>query len=252
MEVTRQQWPSGVSPRGRRVELKDAAVLVGGFGTRLRSAVPNLPKPLAPVGGRPFVTFLLDHLEKNGIERVILCTGFCGEKVREVIGTRYGRLRIVYSQEREALGTGGALKRAVALQEGHTVLALNGDSFCDFYLADFLDWHSSRASKCSVVLAYVPDASRFGSVRIGVEGLVEEFCEKQPYIAGGWINAGVYLISRDILEQMPAEIEISLEREVFPGLVGDVLYGYQGCSRFIDIGTPESLSTAESFFGLNQ
>jgi D-glycero-alpha-D-manno-heptose 1-phosphate guanylyltransferase len=226
-----------------------AAILAGGFGTRLRAVVGDRPKVLAEVGGRPFLSRLLDQLARAGVQQVVLCTGYLGEQVEQTYGSRYGEMDVYHSRESTPLGTGGALRAILPLVGSDPVLILNGDSYCDFDIADFARFHRSRASEASIVLARVADTSRYGRVNVGPDGRIESFEEKAAATGPGWINAGAYLVSRRALEQLPEHEPLSLEREVFPAWIdGAGMSGYRSEGRFLDIGTPASYAAAEHFF----
>ena len=231
-------------------DLRDvtAVILAGGLGTRLRPVVADRPKVLAEVHGRPFLAFLLDQLAAAGIRDVVLCIGYRGEQVRAAFGEAYGALRLRYSQESRLLGTAGALRLALPLLHSDPVLVMNGDSFCEADLASFTRWHRRRGAAATLLLARVPDTGRYGRVELDAEGRVLRFEEKGSPGGPGWVNAGVYLLSRRLLSTIPAGRPVSLEREVFPAWIGRGLYGHRSTGRFLDIGTPEAYATAEAFF----
>ena len=224
-----------------------ALILAGGFGTRLRSVLPDTPKVMARVGGRPFLAFLLDSLADAGVREVILCTGYKEEQVGREFGASYRRMRLYYSWESQPLGTGGALRQALGLTSAETVLALNGDSFVSCDLTAFHSWHRDGKFVGSLALARVDDCSRFGTVRVDDRGTIESFDEKQGQPEPGWINAGVYLLSRRLLESLPEGCPVSIERDAFPSWLPHRLGGYCGSGAFLDIGTPESFAHAEEF-----
>jgi NDP-sugar pyrophosphorylase family protein len=225
----------------------DAMVLAGGLGTRLRSVVPDRPKCLAEIRGRPFLSYFLEQLTQQRVRHTVLCTGHLGEMVAEAIGARHGPMRISYSREAAPLGTAGALRLALSQTSSDPVLAMNGDSFCDIDLAAFLAFHRISRAKASIVLTQVEDASRYAQVRFDDHGRVTRFDEKVPSAGPGWISAGIYLLSRDLIEQIPADRSVSIEREAFPEWIGGGLYAWPGGGRFIDIGTPQSYLDAQSF-----
>lgn len=224
-----------------------AVILAGGLGTRLRSALPDSPKVLATVGGRPFVTYLLDQLSAFGVQQAILCVGYLGEQVRMALGERHDELILSYSVETQPLGTAGALAQALPLCAGDPVLALNGDSYCQADLGAWARWHAEKEAAASLLLVHQPDAMRFGQVVVDAEGRVVRF-EEKGRSGAGWINAGLYLLSRRFLESIPTGRAVSIEREVYPAWTGRGLYAYSGGGRFLDIGTPESYAQAEAFF----
>lgn len=224
------------------------AVLAGGLGTRLRSVVSDRPKALAEVHGRPFVAYLLDQLSTTGFSSVVFCTGHFGEQMEQAFGANYGSLRISYSREARPLGTGGALRLALPYLKSDPVLVMNGDSFCATDLAGLWDWHCTRGSQATLLLTQVPDTQRYGSVTIDSDGAVTQFAEKERGGGSGSINAGVYLLSRQVIHSIAENKTVSLEYDIFPTLMGHGLYGYPARGRFLDIGTPEDFAAAEEFF----
>jgi NDP-sugar pyrophosphorylase family protein len=226
-----------------------AAILAGGLGTRLRSVIADRPKVLAPVGGHPFLTRLLDRLAAASFRQVVLLTGYRAGQVRDALGETFAGMRLIYADEPFPLGTAGALCRALPLLTQQHVLLLNGDSYCDVDLRDFCRWHSGQSGGASLVLARVPDVSRFGQVRRDKAGRIVRFEEKGQAAGPGWINAGIYLLERDLIAELPAKYPLALERDVLPGWVARrLVFGMKCSRRFLDIGTPESYAQAESFF----
>lgn len=224
-----------------------ALILAGGQGTRLPGSPRETSQVLTSVGGRPLLAHLLDWLADAGIRDVIICTGYRAEQVTRAFGARYRDLYLYYSWEPQPLGTGGALRRALGLSHAETVLALNGDSFVSCDLPVFLAWHRAHGFAASLVLAEVEDVARFGTVRVNDGGAIRAFEEKRGQTEPGWINGGVYLLSRRLLESLPEGQPVSIEREGFPAWLSSGLGGYQSSGAFLDMGTPESLARAEVF-----
>jgi NDP-sugar pyrophosphorylase family protein len=228
------------------------AVLAGGLGTRLQPAVADRPKVLAPVAGRPFLCHLLDRLHRHAVRRVVLLAGHRAEQVRAALGESYRAVRLVYSVEDRPLGTAGAVRLALPLLSAAHVLLLNGDSYSEADLDAFYREHEFRGAGTSLVLCRVADRARFGSVAVDDRGRVLRFIEKEAPEAPprvGWINAGVYLLRRDLIADLPLGQPLSLEHDVLPEWVerGQV-HGHRDEGRFLDIGTPESYAAAEAFF----
>ncbi len=222
-------------------------ILAGGLGTRLRSVLSNIPKCLAPINGKPFLKLQLDVLEKAGFRHVVLCTGHMADLVCREIGTNHGSIKIDYSNEQQPLGTAGALRLALAKTEAKWLLVLNGDSFCEVNLGDFLN-ECGFVDRAGMVLAQVNDIDRYGCVETESNGRVSRFLEKGAS-GSGWVNAGIYLIHRDLVGTIKAGTKISLEHEIFPEWVRDCrMAGFKASGRFIDIGTPKSLLQAADFF----
>jgi D-glycero-alpha-D-manno-heptose 1-phosphate guanylyltransferase len=225
-----------------------ALILAGGLGSRLRTIVADHPKVLAPVAGRPFLTYLLDQLITTGFRQVVLCTGYKGKQVKTTFGNTYNDLAIQYSQEPEPLGTGGALHFALPMIHTKSVMVFNGDSYVKSKLQEFLAWYFEKKPPAALLLARLPDTRRYGQVEFDANGRVVCFEEKGARLGSGWINAGVYLFNRSLIESIPAGKPISLETDVFPGLIAKGLYGFRCEDEFIDIGTPESYAEADGFF----
>jgi len=224
-----------------------AIVLAGGLGTRLQTVVADRPKVLAPVGGRPFLTYLLDQLHDAGVRRVVLSTGHLAEKFADDIGATYRDLDIVYAHEESPLGTGGAIKFAGSYIDAEHLLVMNGDSYFDADLGGYLAWHLRGGQDASLLLVRVPDASRYGTVLVGAGDRVEAFLEKQPAAEPGMINAGVYVLRRDMLAHIP-EGKCSIERDVFPRWIDQFdVRGYATDGEFIDIGIPDDYRRSHDF-----
>jgi len=227
-------------------------ILAGGLGTRLRPMVPNRPKVLAEVLGRPFLAYLFDQLVQAGAREVVLCTGYMAESVREEIRNTYGPLHIKQSMEDVPLGTGGALRLSLPLIKSDTVMVMNGDSYVNSDFEAFLEWFFRKNIVGAILQAKVLDVSRYGRILTASDGHIETFEEKGGSEREGWINAGIYLLQKKVVETIPSGKIFSLERELFPSLIGKNLYGYRCEGEFIDIGTPKSFLKAEKFFsGLN-
>lgn len=225
-----------------------AAILAGGLGTRLRSAVSDRPKVLAEVAGRPFLAHLLDQLDASGIGKAVLCTGYLAPMIQAEFGERYRGIELAYSVEDSPLGTGGALANAATRLPGKKLLVLNGDSYCDCRLSDFVAGVADSGAYAGMALARVEEVSRFGAVLTDEASFVRSFVEKGGESGPGWINAGVYLLPGEFLMEIPRGREVSLEREMFPMLLSRGLHGYRCTGTFIDIGIPEELERSQSLF----
>jgi mannose-1-phosphate guanylyltransferase len=218
-----------------------ALVLAGGEGTRLRPLTLTLPKPVIPLAGRPFLTFMLDWLRRHGVDDVLLSCGYRSHDVERVLGDIHGGMRLRYVVEDEPLGTAGPLR--LAADEGvldDRVLVLNGDCLTDIDLTAQLARHEATGAKATLALVAVDDTSSYGVVPTAEDGSVEAFLEKRPGPAPtNRINAGAYVLEREVVERVPPGRAVSIETEIFPELVGDGLYGYEADAYWIDIGTPE-------------
>ena len=226
----------------------DILILCGGFGKRLQTVVSDRQKVLADVTGQPFITFILDQVAAAGGENVILCTGYMGEQLESFLGKRYKTLALRYSKETEPLGTAGAIRHAIDVIKSDTLMVFNGDSYCDINPQDLLAWHSEKPSSCTLALVKMPDVSRYGSVDFDANYMVTSFSEKQTDKKSGWINAGIYCLNRELIAALPGNKNISLEKDVFPTLIGKQFFAFPQETKFIDIGTPSSYKEAETFF----
>lgn len=201
---------------------------------------------MAPVAGVPFLQILLTRLHAQGIREVILGTGYLAEQIEEQFGNgqAFG-LTITYSRESAPLGTGGALKLAEQ-QLSDPVLILNGDSFVEWELASLVDKFDATKADLVMALQVVPEVSRYGSVTLAEDGRIADFVEKGVRTGPGLINAGVYLLCKTILADLPNDQPVSLERDVFPQLLQGPVYGVVSEGLFIDIGVPEDLERAQT------
>jgi NDP-sugar pyrophosphorylase family protein len=223
-----------------------AFVLCGGAGTRLRPVLADRPKSMATISGTPFLQLLLDRLRSQGIDDVVLGTGYMAEKIEDYFGSgsKFG-IRLRYSRENEPLGTGGALKLAEPLLSD-PVLVLNGDSYVEWNLVPMLELFTAKNADLVIAVQAVTDVARYGSVALDQEGRVTQFVEKGAAAGPGLINAGVYLIRKQIVHELPADTAISLEREVFPRLLDRRVYGLISRGLFIDIGMPDDFNRAQT------
>lgn len=228
-----------------------AIVLAGGLGTRLRGVVPDLPKPMAPVAGRPFLAWVLDRLLEAGFDLAVLAVGYRYEAIRDHFGDAYQGLALRYSVEDAPLGTGGAIRLAGAQAERFPVFVLNGDTFLDLDYRAMLAAHATANAAMSVAVCRVHDVSRYGALGLA-HGHIEAFLEKGPS-GPGYINAGTYLLSRDILERIPADGPYSFEQQLLVPHVVDIRpTAFVTNGLFIDIGVPEDYARAQQMFPLDK
>ncbi len=217
-----------------------AVILVGGEGTRLRPLTSTVPKPVVPLVDRPFISFMLEWLCRHGIDDVVMSCGFLATSVRNVLGdgSRYG-IRLRFVEEPDPRGTAGALKFAESMLDDR-FLMLNGDVLTDIVLTEQIAQHERTGAKGTLALVPVEDPSAYGLVRLYDDRAVEGFVEKpsSDMIDTNMISAGAYVLEREILELVPPGKNVSIEREVWPRLVGDGLFGYPSQSYWLDIGTP--------------
>jgi mannose-1-phosphate guanylyltransferase len=218
-----------------------ALVLVGGEGTRLRPLTLTQPKPAVPLVDRPFIRYMIDWLAHHGVDDVIMACGFRADLLRERLGDGgAGGPSIRYVEEPEPLGTAGPLRYSADLLD-ERFLALNGDVLTDLDLTALVRLHSERGAVATLGLYPVDDPSHYGLVRRAEDGEVLEFLEKPSpdEIDTDEISAGAYVLERRVLDLIPAGQAVSIERDVFPRLVGQGLYGRRLEGYWMDIGTPE-------------
>jgi NDP-sugar pyrophosphorylase family protein len=225
----------------------DVVILAGGAGTRLSCMLPNHPKAMAPVNGRPFLAYLLEQVRRAGARRVILALGYLHEAIERFVGDcSWPGLTIDCVVEPSPRGTGGALAEVAPSVRSDDVLVMNGDTYARVDLGMFLDLHRTRRARCSLAAAHVSDASRYGWVEADPDGRVARFVEKPPHHGEGFVNVGLYLVNSTILRGIPKGRPLSFERDVLP-TIGPI-HAVLGRFDFIDIGTPESLVRAGAFF----
>lgn len=216
-----------------------AIILAGGMGTRLRGVVEDVPKPMAPVDGKPFLEYLLLQLKRWKITDVVLSVGYKKEAIKSFFGKGDSAgVSIRYSEEDQPLGTGGALKKAIPLIDDPRFIVMNGDSFFDINFPELAAYHVSKSALTTMCLASVKDRGRFGSVEIDDEGAVTAF-QKDGSETRGFINGGIYMMGRDIENYIP-DGSVSLEGLVLPLVQRNhLLYGKKFDAFFLDMGLPE-------------
>jgi mannose-1-phosphate guanylyltransferase len=217
-----------------------AVILVGGEGTRLRPLTSTIPKPVVPLVDRPFIVFMLEWLREHGIEDVIMSCGFLATSVRNVLGDGSALgIRLRFVEEPDPRGTAGALKFAESMLD-ERFLMLNGDVLTDIDLTAQIAQHERSGARATLALVPVEDPSAYGLVHLDENRAVRDFVEKpsSDRIDTNMISAGAYVLEREVLELVPPERNVSIEREVWPLLIGNGLYGYPSQSYWLDIGTP--------------
>jgi NDP-sugar pyrophosphorylase family protein len=243
------------SARSENEDFPAAVVLAGGLGTRLRSAYAAGPKSMAPVGGRPFLDYLLSWLRSEGVKEVILCVGYKRTHIQKYVGKgRKWGLRVKYSIEKKLLGTGGAVKKAERLIPGNMLLVINGDTFLDVNLKELNQFHRSRSALATLAVVNVEDDHRYGSLRMDGESRITAFLEKGERGASGKleggtrpINGGVYVFEKKLLHAIRPGRPLSLEKDVFPRLVASKkLFAFLKSAYFMDIGVPDDFRRAQN------
>lgn len=225
----------------------DAVILCGGLGTRLKPIVSDKQKCIADIDGRPFLDILIDMLVYNGFERIILAVCHLKEQVVEYAKNRSDCL-IEFAIEDKPLGTGGALKNTKDFIQTEHFLAMNGDTFCPVHLRSFYNFHLDNNALFSLVVSKMENVSDYGHIEIDDFGKIINYHEKNSKSGNGFVNAGIYLMHKDIFGYMPEEEKFSLERDFFPKILDKNCYGYIIDDEFIDIGTPERYLRARQIF----
>src|SRR5919108_3574834 len=218
-----------------------ALILAGGEGTRLRPLTSTVPKPVVPLVDRPFIRFMIDWLHGHGVDDIVMSCGHLASGVRNVLGDGSALgIKLRYVEEPRPMGTGGALKYAEPLLADR-FLMLNGDVLTDMNLTAQLAQHERTGAVATLALTPVEDPSAYGLVRTRDGGEVTEFVEKPApdQIDTRNISAGAYVLERSVLELLEPDQPASIERDVFPRLVGEGLYGFVSEGYWLDIGTPE-------------
>jgi NDP-sugar pyrophosphorylase family protein len=227
----------------------DALILCGGKGTRLQSVVSDRPKVMATIAERPFLDILLQSLFDQGFLRVILAVGYLKE---HIMGHYHTDTRIVFSEESEPLGTGGAVKHAKPLIVSDHFFVLNGDSYCTLDYRTLYDSHLAKNALISIALADPAGRHDGGNVFTDQTGRIVRFMEKLSAEGSPYINAGVYVMDRRIFTVLPDAQSFSLEHDVFPHLLDHPCYGYVTASHVMDIGTPERYKDIDTYFKRRQ
>ena len=226
--------------------INQAIVLAGGLGTRLHNVLPDTPKCMAMVGDKPFLHYVLNYLASSGISKVILSVGYRKDQVINHFGNSYKSMELEYAIENEPLGTGGAVKAAFNFTSLNEIFVLNGDTF---FLPDLdeMTWqHTEYSADITIAVKKVPDTSRYGQVITDVAGRITGFREKEPNAGNGLINGGIYLLKRNIIDDMP-EQKFSLEHEIFRKQCANYrMYAFRTDAFFLDIGIPADLEKAQT------
>ncbi len=240
------------------LESLTAVILCGGLGLRLRQAVPDRPKCLAPINGKPFLELQISWLRSQGIHHIVPCLGYGSEQVLRFLQHLQNRgIETAPVVEDRTLGTAGALKNAEAKIRGNPFLVMNGDSMLDVSIAQMVDFHLHKEAVATIAIVSAPQIGRYGRIVTGGAGEIVGFLEKnggdnahEETSVGqsrGSINGGFYVFDREILDMIPPPIDqgISLEKDIFPKVAGRGLFGFETHGYFLDIGVPEDYAKAQ-------
>lgn len=228
--------------------IRECIILAGGLGTRLRSAVPDLPKCMAPVAGKPFLAWVIEYYRKQGIDRFVLALGYMHETIEAFMKEQYPDLDIAVSIEYEPLGTGGAIRLACVHTFDEDVLVLNGDTLFTVKLNELSQFHRSHRSDCTLTLKPMQEFDRYGVVSLRPDQRIESFKEKQFY-AEGLINGGVYALNVNSFMELPFEDKFSFEKDYLEQYYTKLnMFGLVQDEYFIDIGIPADFERANQEF----
>lgn len=227
----------------------DAIILAGGAGTRLKQAVPDKPKPMALVNGKPFLEYLLNYIVRFGISHAVLSIGYKAAQIKNHFGNNFGRLKISYAIEKQPLGTGGGIQLALQKTNTENVFILNGDTFFNADLHEIEKFHVEKKAKLTVALKKVEDALRYGTVVINQNGCIVQFREKAAGERNALINGGIYLINKKSFLSHGSPEKFSFEKDYLEKQVREKnFFGLPFDAYFIDIGLPETYLKAQTDF----
>jgi len=227
--------------------MKEAIILAGGFGTRLQHIIKEVPKPMAPIKGTPFLWFLLKKLAIAKFQHIILSTGYLHEKIEKYFKHSFENMRISYAQETEPLGTGGAIRFAMNKAETDSILVLNGDTFFDIDFQRFENFYQNKKTLLAVALRKVEEVSRYGSVQINEKEKIIGFVEKNVIQGTGLINGGIYFLNKKLFENKNIPQKNSFEKEILEKQYRqENFFGMPFDDDFIDIGIPEDYKKAQN------
>ena len=224
----------------------EAIILAGGLGTRLRSAVPSLPKCMAPINGVPFIAYVISHLQKQGVEKFIFSLGYKSEAFIQFLTSYLPIHNYTIVVEDEPLGTGGAIKLGLTKSTSEHVIALNGDSLFKVNINQELAFHIKHNAKCTLALKPMQQFDRYGAVEIDKDNIIVGFKEKQ-YVKAGYINGGVYILEKNHFLSLPLDNKFSFEVDYLQKYCDEkFIYGDIQDTYFIDIGIPEDYDRAQN------
>jgi D-glycero-alpha-D-manno-heptose 1-phosphate guanylyltransferase len=229
-------------------QMPEAIILAGGLGTRLRSEVPDLPKCMAPVAGKPFLDYVIRALQEQGVTKFIFSLGYRSEVVLQHLEQSWPKLKYDYTIETIPLGTGGGIRLAAQKVKGDSFFVLNGDTYFEVNLPSMLKKHIEVQAEITVALKKMYHFDRYGSVLMGQNNIISAFQEK-TYREIGWINGGIYLIQKQLITNIGIANPFSFEKEILEKYVEkNCIFGFESDGYFIDIGIPEDFKKANLDF----
>lgn len=228
--------------------ISEAIILAGGLGTRLRSAVPDLPKCMAPVAGKPFLHFVIDYYRRQGISRFIFCLGYKHEVIEKYLNESFSDLAYSVIIEDEPLGTGGAIYNGCSIATSPDVIVLNGDTLFEVNVSKLSAFHETKNADCTLCLKAMQNTDRYGVVETDIDGRITAFKEKKFY-ENSVINGGVYALNVDSFLSEDFSEKFSFEKDYFEKFVNQkAIYGLTQEGYFIDIGIPDDYAKAQVDF----
>ena len=227
----------------------DAIILAGGMGTRLKSVISDIPKPMALVANKPFLTYILKQLCSFDITEVKLSVGYKHEVVESYFGTKYKHLNLEYVVEKEPLGTGGGIRLAAEACSADTLLICNGDTYFDVDIDKFVNEHNTNKNGMTIALRHMDMVNRYGMVELDQSEIIG-FSEKSETLKSGWINGGIYALDKELFLNKTQAERFSMEVDFMEKMVGQIkLEGFKSDGYFIDIGIPDDYHKANKYFG---
>lgn len=223
----------------------DVVILCGGKGLRLRKIIHSVPKPMAEINGRPFLEILVRYLKKCGASRFVFCTGYKAEKIKHYFQDTFAFGEIIFSRELKPLGTAGALKNAKKYIVSDPFIVVNGDSFCKISLSSLLKFHMHKNSILTMAVTRKHNSMDYGHVELDSTRRIVNFKEKRNK-QNGFVNSGIYVFKKRLLELIPAGVKYSLEKDLFPTLMQKGCYAYVSRAELLDIGTPLRYKQAQA------
>lgn len=225
----------------------DVVILCGGKGKRLQPIVNDRPKPMAKIGGRPFLDILIDYVARFAFRRFILCVGYRGDFIRKYYRNKEIPFTILFSKEESPLGTAGAIKNAEPLIKSNPFLVMNGDSICRIDLNEYINFHIKKKALFSMALSDIQTTDDCGKVTLNKSGRITAFNEKiRTELKENFTNVGIYLLNKSIFSEIPKNKKCSIEYEIFPSIVNRRFYGFITQEWLMDIGTPERFMRAKN------
>ena len=229
--------------------VREAIILAGGLGTRIRSEIGDVPKALADINGKPFLEYQLDYLYNWQVKKVVIAAGYKSELIKKYFGDNYKGLELIYSIEETPLGTGGAIKKALDYIDGLRTIVVNGDTYYEVDIYKMVDFQRIKESNLLLNLSYEEDVSRYGTVEISKLNRIIDFHEKGENKGAGFVNGGFYYLNKAFFLSFDLPEKFSFEKDFLEKYFKEyILHGVRCSAYFIDIGIPEDYKKAKDEF----